>query len=314
MRTTAILLSLCAIALAPLGSIGCAAESGEATGEEDESLVSDDPQEAAELEAELAKEDTQVETEVKEELADDEASELAFEESGATNALTVQKNDANGGTTAPHCKKKISVVFAVGAPRASLDAMSNGCWETEIADTSSYRHCWYDKPIAHANGTAWVYDDTNVTHGSYESEAARVHACDNGGSRGYEYLANRGGWRFIGATHLDAYFAELYSDADPRNIDDLWHMKSAYKQNPDVKMHRKRTFPMIAVGERDQRIAFGRQALATCKTVRNNGYFGLYSPFWHPDDKQHLEPNDVRLRHLAIALNRCTEPKATKKK
>jgi hypothetical protein len=309
MRKTLVLLSLACAAMGPLGTLGCSSDSGEATSEEDESLSSDDPQEAAELDAELAKEDDQVETEVKEELADDEAAEVAFEESGAVAELASSTTPST-----PSCKKKITVVFAVGAPRATLDALSNGCWTTEIADGSTYRHCWYDKPIADPKGTTWVYDDTNVLHGSYASEEAKVHACDNGGTRGYEYMANRGGWRFIGATHVDAFFAELYSNADPRNIDDLWHIKSAYKQNPEVRQHRKRTFPMIAVGAKDQRVSFGHQALATCKTVRRGGYFGLYSPFWHVGDPQHLEPGDLRLRRLAMALNRCTAPKATKKK
>jgi hypothetical protein len=252
---------------------------------------------------------------VKEELADDEADEVAFEANGAdADVATGEVHIAsNGGTTTPSCKKKITVILTVGLPRALLDKMNNGCWTTEVTDSEAHRRCWYDKPIAGAKGTTWVYDDTNVEHGSFASEEAKVHACDNGGSRGYEYMANRGGWRFVPATHLDGYFAELYSDSDPRNIDDLWHTKSAYKQNPTIRHHRKHTFPMIAIGEKDQRIAFGRQALATCKTVRNNGYFGLYNPFWRPGS-QHVEPNDLRVRHLAIAMNRCTQPKPKKKK
>jgi hypothetical protein len=235
--------------------------------------------------------------------ADDSAAEAAAAEAEAANdPLT----PAVPATPAVACQKHLTVIFTIGVPGKSK-FKTNGCWTPVIADgaaTATFRKC-STSSFAVQNGAApnWAYDDTNPQH-SLTQEKSFIASCSNGATGdGYEYMAYRGGWRLLGATHLRAYFSELYGSTTS-DIDSLWYVNGVYKNNAGLAAHNN-VYPMINFGPplaSNLQKKIHDDALTICKPIADGGYYGMYNASW----RESWAANDVRLIALENALDECT--------
>ena len=207
---------------------------------------------------------------------------------------------------APSCKKEITVVASVGTGAGALDGHSNGCWHVIDADgaaNKAFRKCSTSNyQVKNASAANYAFDDTNPL-ASLSQQQSFLSQCSSGASGdGYEYMAYRGGWRFLSAPHLRAYFAELYGDGTD-DIDSLWSQQGVYQGNAEIKSHG--AYPMMNVGPTPGsglESTIESQGLAICKTIPDKGYFGTYVATWD----QPMGPSDPRVLAFAKALDACT--------
>lgn len=205
----------------------------------------------------------------------------------------------------PACKKHLTVIFTVGVPGTSK-MTPNGCWTPVITDGSAvktYRKCTTSNfQAGNATAANYAYDDTNPNH-PLAQEKTFLAACANGATGdGYEFMAYRGGWRPLAASHLRATFAELYGSA-PTDIASLFHVTGVYKGNPIST--RKDVFPMMNFGPpaaSHLETKVKTEALALCKTVADGGYLGMYNASY----QEGMTATDPRLLAIESALDTCT--------
>jgi hypothetical protein len=205
----------------------------------------------------------------------------------------------------PACSKHLTVLFSVGTGAGSLASHAHGCWEVVDADGSanpSFRKCSTGNWIVHNPGAAnYAFDDSNPNDPLAQDQSFLSQCSAGATGEGFEYLAYRGSWRLLfPATHLKAFFAELYSSDD--QVDDDW--PGAYVGNSQLAKHT--VYPMINIGPRNDPSPQGKiknDGLAICKTIGDGGYFGVYVGAWD----QPMGDNDARIVALADALDECTK-------
>jgi hypothetical protein len=217
------------------------------------------------------------------------------------------KADAAADAGTP-CKKDITVVASVGTGAGALSGHSNGCWRVVDADGAanhSFRKCSTSSfQVVNTSAPSYAYDDTNVNRPLSEDQSFLAQCSQGATGDGYEYLAYRGGWRLLHASHLRAYFAELYGDAID-DVDSYFHLPGVYEGNAQLAAHAPHVFPMINIGPSpgahlEHQIE--TDALALCKEVVSPGYFGTYNASWQSG----MGPSDPRVLALAKALDACT--------
>lgn len=207
----------------------------------------------------------------------------------------------------PGCGKSLTVVFSVGTGSGALSSHAGGCWSVVDADGAanhSWRKCstgnWV---VGNPSAPNWAFDDSNPTAPLSEDQSFLTSCSKGSTGQGFEYLAYRGSWRLLfPATHLDAFFAELYSSN--ASISDLLHTPGVYAGNAQLANHT--VYPMINVGPTsppsNEASVIEADALAMCKTVKDGGMFGVYVGTWN----QPMPDNDPRIVALAKALDTCT--------
>jgi hypothetical protein len=218
-----------------------------------------------------------------------------------------QARAPEAGPDAPSCKKEIVVLFSVGTGAGALAAHSNGCWSVVDADgaaNKAFRKCsTSNDQVKNSGAPNYAYDDTNPDR-PLDQDKTFLAQCSAGATGdGFEYMAYRGGWRFLGATHLKAYFAELYGDGID-DVDSLWSQPGVYQGNAEIKAHQ--AYPMMNVGPSPGaglEKTIEAEGLAICKTIPDHGYFGTYVATWD----QPMGPTDARVLALAKALDDCTK-------
>lgn len=198
----------------------------------------------------------------------------------------------------PACKKHLTVVFAVGTGEGSVASLSNGCWTSIDADGAAnpqYRKCSTSSFVVKNGGAAnYAYDDTNPSRPLSEDQNFLSQCASGATGIGFEYMANRGGWRLLTAPHMVAYFAELYtSDTTVADSYSLW-------QTP-ISGHT--VSPMINIGPNDP-ATIDSAAQKMCARVDDKGYFGVYNGDW----QNGMSATDPRAKAVANALNVCTGP------
>lgn len=252
-----------------------------------------------EIEALAARPESEQDAEAEHELA---AIDLTSDPGVAPASVTSASAPAAAPAKAAHCKKRLTVTFAVyNHLGAALG--SNGCWTAEnTVGDADFRDCHVDGKVVHRSGKKWFYDDTNP-YNDLGRERQLIRDCAAGERRGYEYMAFREGrWRLVAQRHTSAYFAELYTD--DAHIDDLWYQPWVYRSNRSLRRH-KRVYPMLNFAPfpdgRYSQHQISKEILKVCKTVRNHGFIGLYE--WHYG----LPDGSPRLRGMAHALNVCTQ-------
>jgi hypothetical protein len=204
------------------------------------------------------------------------------------------------------CGKHLTVLFSVGTGAGSLASHASGCWSVVDADgaaNKSYRKCSTGGGVVqNPSAPNYAFDDTNPNNPIVQQQAF-LQQCSSGATgEGFEYMAYRGSWRLLyPATNLKAFFAELYvGDGD---VDDYW--PSAYTNNAQLAKHT--VYPMINIGPTSDPSPAGKiksDSVAICKTIRDNGYFGVYVGTWN----QPMGATDARIMALADALDACTKP------
>jgi hypothetical protein len=244
------------------------------------------------------------------------ASDSSVDPTALTDAATDDRGsdpDATGEGSAPPpdagpvCTKQLTVLFAVGTGAGSLASHQNGCWTVVDADgaaNNQYRKCsTSDWMVKNPSAPNYAFDDMNPND-SLGMDQSFLQSCSAGATGdGWEYLAYRGSWRLVfPANHLKAFFAELYtSDA---HVDDLWFTQGVYQGNGQLGAHT--VYPMINIGPVPTppglSATIENDGLAICKTINNNGYFGVYVGAWN----QPMPANDPRVVALASALDSCT--------
>jgi len=207
----------------------------------------------------------------------------------------------------PQCGKKITVISTVGVPGASK-FQTNGCWSVIITDgaaVQSYRKCSTSDYVVHnATGTNYAYDDTNPQHPLTQEKTFLAKCASGATGDGWEFMAYRSGWRFLGAPQLKAYFAELYGSA-MTDIDSLYYVSGVYTNNAALAKHTN-VYPMINFGPpKASNLAnkVGAEALKLCKPVKDGGYFGIYNAAW----REGMPAGDARLVAFQNAMNACTK-------
>jgi hypothetical protein len=226
---------------------------------------------------------------------------------GATDAAAPHDagagHDAGHDAVAPHdaapaCKKQLTVVFAVGTGAGSVASLSNGCWTVIDADGAAnpqYRKCSTSSFVVKNGGAPnYAYDDTNPSRPLSEDQNFLSQCASGATGVGFEYMANRGGWRLLTAPHMAAYFAELYtSDTTIADSYSLW-------QTP-ISGHT--VSPMINIGPNDP-ATIDSAAQKMCARVDDKGYFGVYNGDW----QNGMSATDARAKAVAHALDVCTGP------
>lgn len=199
---------------------------------------------------------------------------------------------------APVCKKHLTVVFAVGTGAGSVSSLSNGCWSVTDADGAanhSFRKCSTSTfAVVNPSAASYAYDDTNPTR-PLSDDQTFLSQCSSGATgEGFEYMAYRGSaWRLLTATHMKAYFAELYSSDS--TIDDYFSLWPKTLSGHDVS-------PMINIGPKDA-ATIASAATNMCKPLADGGYFGVYNADWQTP----MAATDARAKAVATALNNCTK-------
>jgi hypothetical protein len=218
----------------------------------------------------------------------------------------VEARGPEAGPDAPSCKKEIVVLFSVGTGAGSLSTHSNGCWSVVDADgaaNKSFRKCSTSNHLVkNPSAPNYAYDDTNPNNPLAQDQAFLAECSTGATGDGFEYMAYRGGWRFLGATHLKAYFGELYGDAID-DVDSLWSQSGVYQGNAEIKAHT--AYPMMNIGPSPGaglEKTIETEGLAICKTLPDHGYFGAYVATWD----QPMGPSDARVLAFAKALDDCT--------
>ena len=197
----------------------------------------------------------------------------------------------------PNCRKHLTVVFSVGSGAGSVDSLSNGCWHVVDADGAAnrqFRKCSTSTFVVQ-NPTApnYAYDDTNPTRALTQDQNFLSQCASGATGDGYEYMAYRGGaWRLLTATHMRAYFAELYSS--DTTVDDFF-------SNWPRTLSGHTVSPMINIGP-NAASTIQTGAGNMCTPLADGGYFGVYNGDW----RNPMPATDARARALATALNRCT--------
>ena len=195
----------------------------------------------------------------------------------------------------PACKKRLVMTVAlysgIDDPGDEDVAAANGCWTYErVAKTNQeWKICNVDGTVIHADGTKWVYDDTNTEHAAGVDEQ-RILACQDGvPGRGYVYMTNRGsGWPKVVTEGVAVHFAEIYSGQ--YTVDDQF---AAWKDGGG------KGDPMINLGEAATTAAkIGEASAKACAEVADGGYLGVYV---YPEALR-----GARMSALVEALNACT--------
>ncbi|HEX4515587.1 MAG TPA: hypothetical protein VGH87_07195 [Polyangiaceae bacterium] len=203
------------------------------------------------------------------------------------------------------CKKHLTVLFAVGTGTSALKSHAGACWSVLDADGSankSFRKCstgtW---TVTNASAPNWAFDDTNPNAALSQDEDFLKTCASGATGDGFEYMAYRGSWRLLfPATHLRAFFAELY--AGDGDVDDYWPSKYV----SDAQLAKHTVYPMINIGPTNVASPAGAiktDGLAMCKTIEDGGYFGVYVGTWD----QPMSDSDPRITALASALDTCTK-------
>lgn len=197
----------------------------------------------------------------------------------------------------PACKKHLTVVYTVGTGASAVSSHSNGCWVGVDADGAAnhqFRKCSTSNyMVQNATAPNYAFDDTNPT-ASLSAQQNFLSQCSSGATGdGYEYMAYRGGaWRLLTATHIRAYFAELYS-SDAAIADDYGNWQTAINGHT--------VSPMINFGPKDP-TTIKSYAAKMCARVPDHGYFGAYNSDWPSG----MTATDTRAVALAAAINACT--------
>lgn len=209
---------------------------------------------------------------------------------------------------APACGKQLTVIFSVGTGAGSLASHANACWSVVDADGAAnkqWRKCSTSNYVVkNASAPNWAFDDSNPNAPLSQDESFLQQCASGSTGEGFEYLAYRGSWRLMfPATHLKAFFAELYTGDDA--VDDLWSQPGVYTGNAQLANHT--VYPMINIGPTSPpsnvATVIENGALAMCKTVKDGGMFGVYVGTW----SQPMPSNDPRIVALAKALDACTK-------
>ena len=203
------------------------------------------------------------------------------------------------------CGKHLTVLFAVGTGAGALKSLAGSCWSVLDADGSankSFRKCSTSTfTVSNASAPNWAFDDTNPNASLTQDQDFLKQCSANATGDGFEYMAYRGSWRLLyPATNLRAFFAELY--AGDGDVADYW--PSAYTNNAQLANHT--VYPMINIGPTSvssPASTIEQVALATCKTIKDGGYFGVYVGTWN----QPMSSTDARIVALASALDTCTK-------
>ncbi len=207
--------------------------------------------------------------------------------------------DASPPDAGPSCAKHLTIVFAVGTGAGSVGSLSNGCWDVVDADGAAnhaFRKCSTSNfAVTNPSAANYAYDDTNPTR-AISQDQTFLSQCSSGATgTGFEFMAYRGGaWRLLTATHMKAYFAELYSS--DQTIDDYL---SAWPKT----LSGHQVSPMINIGPNDSK-TIGSAASSMCHPLADGGYFGVYNGDWQSP----MAATDARAKALATALNGCTGP------
>lgn len=213
------------------------------------------------------------------------------------------KMDVDSGPTVT-CTKTLTVLFSVGTGAGALASHASGCWTVLDADgaaNKSFRKCSTGQGVVqNPSASNYAFDDTNPNN-SLSQQQSFMQQCSAGATGdGFEYMAYRGSWRLIyPATHLRAFFAELYSSDD--YVDDDW--PSAYVGNAQLANHT--VYPMINISPTNGPSPENKiktDGLAICKKIADKGYFGVYVATWN----QPMTSNDARIVALANTLDACT--------
>jgi hypothetical protein len=220
---------------------------------------------------------------------------------GAHDAAAPLDAGAHHDAAAPHdaapaCKKHLTVVFAVGTGEGSVASLSNGCWTAIDADGAAnpqYRKCsTSDFVVKNGSAPNYAYDDTNPSRPLSEDANFLAQCASGATGLGFEYMANRGGWRLLTAPHMAAYFAELYtSDTTVADSYSLW-------QTP-IDGHT--VSPMINIGPNEP-ATIDSAAQQMCARVDDHGWFGIYNGDW----QNGMSASDPRAKAIAHALDVCT--------
>lgn len=207
----------------------------------------------------------------------------------------------------PPCSKHLTVLFSVGVGAGALAGHTNGCWDVIDADgaaNKSFRKCSTSSfVVVGPDRPSYSYDDTNPSRPLSEDTDFLSKCASGATGDGFEFMAYRGGWRILGATHLRAYFAELYGDATD-DVDSL-RTTSAWVGNKELAAH-KNVYPMINIGPPKSshlESTIESAALALCKSIDDGGYFGTYVATWSDG----MDATDPRVIALAKALDDCTK-------
>lgn len=209
---------------------------------------------------------------------------------------------------APVCGKHLTVIFSVGTGAGSLASHASPCWTVVDADGAAnpqWRKCSTSNyVVGNPNAPNWAFDDSNPNAPLSQDQTFLQQCAAGSTGEGFEYLAYRGGWRLMfPATHLKAFFAEVYTSDDA--VDDLWSQPGVYSGNSQLANHT--VYPMINIGPRNPpsnvATVVENGALSMCKTVKDGGMLGVYVGEWNLP----MPSSDPRILALAKALDTCTK-------